>query len=183
MRRNLATVTMLALVLGVPAAPGFARDPGQVATEACQRAAESKARHKYHVDRAQSLGRARLRQVSNAQTGVSGKGQLDTSRGWVPYSYSCVYNIRSGHTGNVSVKSSYSASSHKSGGADEVVGALVGAAIAGAILNSVGDGGHGNSSGDSGWWSPASGVKCNSYQSACYKNGQFNAHWTHRIYQ
>ncbi len=157
--------------------------PRTVAAEACQGTVSRHATQKYAAGRAEFLGHPDVRQVSNAETGVSGRGQLDTAKGWVPFSYSCIYNIRTGQTGNVSVK----ADTHKaeeSHAAEAAVGALIGVGIAAAIAGAVDEEGHQNhESRDSGWWSPAAGVQCNSYQSACYKSGHFSGHWTHRIYQ
>lgn len=184
MRRTVIAAAALAVAVAQYPLPVQAQDPGRFAVDACERSVGIEARKKYNVGRAQFLGRANLRQVSNAQTGVSGRGQLDTARGWVPFSYSCIYNYRSGKTGGISIKSAYSP--RQSGGDDtgKIVGAIVGAAIAGAIISSIDkDKSGGGASHGSGWWSPAPNVSCNSYQSACYKGGRFNPHWTHKIYR
>ncbi len=88
MTMKMRTVAAICLALSLPATPTFANDPGQVAAQACQRAVASAAKSKYKVSRAQFVGKVRLRQVSNAQTGVTGQGQLDTRAGWKPFSYS-----------------------------------------------------------------------------------------------
>ena len=175
-----------ALVLVAGAMPAAAKNPGAVAADACQRSVAAHITKRMNASRAQFLDAPRLKQVSNAETGVSGRGQMDTKRGWTPFSYSCVYNFRSGKTGNISVKA-------KGGGgggggnvtAGQAVGAIIGAAIAGAIIESIDKGASSSNTGsnDSGWFSPAKGITCNSYQSACYKNGRFDAHWTHTIYR
>ncbi len=183
--RNLAAVPMMVASLAA-AQPAAARDPAAVAAAACQDVVQRKALHQHSADRAQFLGNPKARQVSNAETGIRGKRQLDTKSGWVPFSYDCIYNIRNGSTNHVSIRADSGPSSGKgsndSSGA--VAGAILGAVIAGAVIAAIADDADKNTgSQDSGWWSPADGVRCNPYQSSCYKNGQYSGHWTHKIYK
>lgn len=171
----------LSVVLAFPAAmaptAGYAQDPGSVARGACEDAVVSALRNQRGAGRVSFSG-ANLRQVSNAETGVSGNGSF----GNTSFSYQCVYNIRNGRTSNVSVRTRGGGSA---GGNDagNVVGAIIGAAIAGAIINAIDDNGHGNTqSRDDGWWSPEGNISCNSYQSICQEQGRYSAEWTHRIY-
>lgn len=171
----------LSVALALPAvtAPtaSHANDPGAVARAACEDAVVAALRNKQGAGRVSFSG-PKLKQVSNAETGVSGKGSFSNTS----FSYKCVYNIRNGRTSNVSVRTSGGGSS---GGDDagKVVGAIIGAAIAGAIINSIDKNGHNNTqSSDDGWWSPEGNISCNSYQSICQEQGRYSAEWTHRIY-
>ncbi len=171
----------LSVVLAFPAAmaptAGYAQDPGSVARGACEDAVVSGLRNQRGAGRVSFSG-AKLRQVSNAETGVSGKGSFGKNS----FSYQCVYNVRNGRTSNVSIRTS-GGNSGGSSDTGKVVGAIIGAAIAGAIISSIDDNGHDNTqSGDDGWWSPEGNISCNSYQSICQEQGRYSAEWTHRIY-
>jgi hypothetical protein len=182
---SLGLCVALALPAAVTPTESHAQSPVAVARDNCESAVTNKLQRKENVSgRVQFLGNAKVKQVSNAETGVSGKGQFEGRGGWNSFSYHCTYNIRDGRTSNVSVKtSSGSAGSRDNVTAGDVAGALIGAAIAGAIINSIDDNGHNNrQSQDDGWWSPEGNVSCNSYQSICQEQGRYSAEWTHRIY-
>ncbi len=174
---SLGLSVALALPAGMVPIAGHAQDPGSVARAACEDAVVGGLRNQRGAGRVSFSG-AKLRQVSNAETGVSGKGSF----GNTSFSYQCVYNVRNGRTSNVSIRTSGGGS----GGGNNtgnVVGAIIGAAIAGAIVNAIDNDGHANTqSGDDGWWSPGGNVSCNSYQSICQEQGRYSAEWTHRIY-
>lgn len=170
----------LSVALALPAATApigaIAQSPGDVARANCEDAVVNSIRRKDGSAGRISFSGAKLKQVSNAETGVSGKGSYSNRS----FSYQCVYNIRNGRTSNVSVRV-------KGGGdnpsAGDVAGAIIGAAIAGAIISAIDKNGHSNSqSGDDGWWSPGGNVSCNSYQSICQEQGRYSAKWTHKIY-
>ena len=175
--KNVVLSLGLSVALALPAATvptaSHANDPGSVARAACEDHVVNKLRNKYGASRVSFSG-PKLRQVSNAETGVSGKGSFGNKS----FSYQCVYNVRNGRTSNVSVRTS-------GGGNDggDVVGAIIGTAIAAAIVGAIADDGHANrQSSDDGWWSPEGNVSCNSYQSICQERGRYSAEWTHRIY-
>ena len=180
-----------AILMAIPlASPTFAQNKSSaVALGACTQAIQRKVKSDRSVSgRVQFLGNGHLKQASNAEKRVNGHGQYETGRRWVKFSYHCIYNTRSGRTSHLSVKynsgggGGTSASASPSLTPGQAVGAVIGLAIAGAIVSSVAkDSGSGTS--DRSWWSPAAGVKCNSHQSACYKNGRFNENWTHKIYK
>ncbi len=170
----------LSIALALPAATvptaAMAQSPGDAARANCEDAVVNSIRRKDGSAGRISFSNAKLRQVSNAETGVSGSGSYSRRS----FSYHCVYNIRNGRTSNVSVRIN-SGSGNSSAG--EVAGAIIGAAIAGAIISAIDKNGHSNSqSGDDGWWSPGGNVSCNSYQSICQEQGRYSAEWTHKIY-
>ncbi len=175
MKRMLAIGLMA--VLAIPLGPPVEASPRDVARAACEDAVVAKLRSNRGVYHRISFSDTRVRQVSNAENGVSGKGSYPDHR----FSFECIYNIRNGRTSNVSIR--------RAGGkpdkvtAGDVAGALIGAAIAGAIINSIDKNGNtNNQSRDDGWWSPEQGVHCNSYQSYCTKDGRYSGRWTQRIY-
>jgi hypothetical protein len=180
----------LAIALAAPLATGtsqaWAQSPGAVARDNCEYAVSDRLRSNSNVSgRVQYLGSPKLRQVSNAETGVSGTGQFEARGGWSKFSYHCTYNIRNGRTSNISVKlaSGRPGSSGRGDNVGKAIGAIIGTAIAGAIVNAVDHKGHSNrQSQDDGWWSPGGNVSCNSYQSICQEQGRFSPYWTHRIY-
>lgn len=173
----------LAVALAIPTmtTPLAAQSPGAVARSHCEDAVVAGLRRQKAVSGRISFTGPKLRQVSNAETGVSGKGTFQNGS----FSYQCVYNIRNGRTSNVSIRTSGGGGGSRASSSDagNVVGALIGAAIAGAIVGAIDNNAHTNSqSGDDGWWSPGGNVSCNSYQSICQERGRYSAEWTHRIY-
>ena len=186
----ISAFTLMTLTGPMPAAQ--AQGPGQVAINRCGNAVTYEVRGIYPpAGRVQFLGSAKLRRASNAETSVSGKGQFDSRRGWTKFSYHCTYNLRSGQTYGVDVRTKGSASADRPGSsgssgssAGKNVGAALGAIIAGAIISSIKKNSGNTASGGASneWWSPSPGVQCSSYQSACYVGGSFSPQWTHKIY-
>ena len=183
-RRILSFVVAAALVPASVPLPAQAQNPGQVARNACASAITREVRHRFpQAARVQFLG-ARMRQASNAENAVTGQGQFESRSGWSKFSYHCTYNIRNGSTYGLSVKAASGGGGGRSGDSDmtagQAVGVILGAAIAGAIVNSVSkDSGGG---GQREWWSPGQGVQCNSHMSRCYVNRRFAPGWTQKIY-
>jgi hypothetical protein len=79
-----------------------AQDPGAVASERCWRAAERDASAMMGGGNPKRLGQPFLSQESNAETRVSGTGEVEGRQ----FSWSCIYNIRNGATYGISVQPS-----------------------------------------------------------------------------
>jgi hypothetical protein len=168
----------VALALSAVTVPtgAMAQSPGDVARMSCENAVVNKIRRMDGSAGRISFSGPKLKQVSNAETGVKGRGSYSNRS----FSYQCIYNIRDGRTSNVSVRTKGGDDNPSAG---EVAGAIIGTAIAGAILKSMDKHGHANTqSADDGWWSPGGNVSCNSYQSICQEQGRYSPKWTHKIY-
>jgi hypothetical protein len=180
--RVLACVVLLC---GVPSTVALAQDPEATAIMACSEAVNREVRGLYPEAKRVGIPNPRVQQVSNAETGVSGRGQYSSNHGSVGFSFQCTYNIRNGRTYGVSVRGG----GHGSSGGDhsskrsfkKELGAALGAAVANSIANSI-EKSAGVSAGNN-WWSPSPGIRCNSAQSMCYDERGFSPRWTYKIYR
>ena len=188
MKTTTTAMMMAAMLCVAGAASADASSPGRQAIAACSGSVEADVRAMYpQARRVQFLGDGLTNRISDSQISVTGRGQFDSRSGWSRFSYSCVYNVRSGGTYAVNVRGGGSASDgkpHDGNDAAKIAGAVIGVAIAAAISNSTHHKHtpHGGG-GASDWFSPASGINCSNAQSACFHaNGRFASGWTKKVF-
>jgi hypothetical protein len=63
-----------------------------------------------------------------------------------------------------------------------IVGAALGAIVAGSIISATDQHSHKSGSHSKNWWSPKPGVKCYDRDAVCYHDDNFSAKWTRREY-
>lgn len=182
--RLFASLLVAMGVIGLWSSIVYAQNPGRVAKGACSEAVTNEVYGMFPQARRVQFVESKLRQVSNAETGVSGKGQFTSAVGWTRFTYSCIYNIRSGATYAVNIRGGGTETRHGKDSAGKVIGAVIGTAIAAAIVESVNhDQKHHNGGGSRDWFSPSAGVSCSTSQSICYDaNGTIAHKWTQRIF-
>ena len=88
------------LSAGLWISPASAQNPEAVAKAACEQAVSKKLRRLYSKADTIEFGRSRMIQISNAENGVFGTGEV----GRAGFTYRCVHNVRDGSTSGVSVK-------------------------------------------------------------------------------
>lgn len=122
------------------------------------------------------FGDSSVKPIKRNEFSVTGGGKTGNSR----FSFICRYNSANDRAYHVDVKVS---AAKKSSSGNNVAGAIIGAAIAAAIIDSVNKGDRQ----DNGYAPrrvdyPEPGVECYPDQSACYRNGSFDARYTRQYY-
>ena len=93
-------VAVFLLSAGLWISPAPAQDQEAVAKAACEKAVTKQVRRLYSKADTIEFGRSRMIQISNAENGVFGTGEV----GKAAFTYRCVHNVRDGSTSGVSVK-------------------------------------------------------------------------------
>lgn len=179
--RSVTYLTIGALLAPVPAmAPTAALAQGRSPTDACSREISYEVQDRYPQARGVRITSSNVSDGRN-EARVSGKGEFDDRNGGeARFTYSCVYNYRSGRTYDLQV----SDLSHKNkDNSAAIAGLVLGAIVVGAIAaNANKDKDHDNNWNHHEVWSPADGVRCVARERSCYKNGRYSEKWTQRIF-
>jgi hypothetical protein len=174
------------LAIGAMLAPTFAptvvaaQDRG--AASACNSAIRYEVQDRYPQARGVRVLDSNTRDSGRNEATVTGRGEFeDRNGGESRFSFGCTYSYRSGRTFDLRVDDV----SHKDGknNGAAVAGLVLGAIVLGAIAASASK----DKDRDDDWrrddvWSPADGVRCNSRERVCHKDGRFSQKWTDRIF-
>jgi hypothetical protein len=101
---KLPLLAAVAMVAALPAPAVFAQNAGGYAQAACTAAITYEVRNRYSQAMSVQTADVRLRQQSDAETRVSGRGQFDDGGGGrTPFSFDCTYNIQTNQTYGVRI--------------------------------------------------------------------------------
>jgi hypothetical protein len=154
------------------------------ATEACSAAIQDEVRDRYPQAYGVRLLSREPVPVSSSETQVQGRGEFDDRNGGAArFAYSCTYNDRTNRTFALDVRDVRPVAdpSGKKDNSAAIAGLVLGAIVVGALAaNSGKDRDRRDRRNDS--WSPAEGVRCNTREAACYKDGRYSDKWTRRIF-
>lgn len=179
--RSVTYLTIAALLAPAPAlAPSAALAQGRSPADACSREISYEVQDRYPQARGVRITSSNVSDSRN-EARVTGKGEFDDRNGGeARFTYSCVYNYRSGRTYDLQV----SDLSHKNkDNSAAIAGLVLGAIVVGAIAaNSNKDKDRDNDWNHHEVWSPADGVRCVARERTCYKNGRYSDKWTQRIF-
>lgn len=175
------------IAIGAILAPSFTptagvaqdRDPAR----ACGSAIRYEVQDRYPQARGVRVLDSNTRDSGRNEAAVTGRGEFeDRNGGESRFSFGCTYNYRSGRTYDLRVDDVHHKDGKNNGAA--VAGLVLGAIVLGAIAA--------NASKDKDrdrddWrhddvWSPADGVRCNSRERTCHKDGRFSQKWTDRVF-
>lgn len=171
------------LAIGAMLAPTFAptvvvaQDRG--AAGACNSAIRYEVQDRYPQARGVRVLDSNTRDSGRNEAVVTGRGEFeDRNGGESRFSFGCTYNYRSDRTYDLRVDDVHHKDGKNNGAA--VAGLVLGAIVLGAIAASA-------SKDNDDWrrddvWSPADGVRCNSRERVCHKDGRFSQKWTDRIF-
>lgn len=184
--KTIAALSCVAALFAVTADDASAKSSRARAEAACGSAAIQEAYYMFPQARqVQREGATASRWLSDNEVSVSGEGRFDSRSGWSRFRYSCIYNVASNSTYAVNVRGGGAVGRrHDGSDAEKVAGAVIGTAIAAAIIASQNHKHeHHAGGGRNDWFSPASGVRCSSSQSICYdNNGTVARKWTRRVF-
>ena len=171
----LAIGAMLAPTLTPSVVVAQDRDP----VSACNSAIRYEVQDRYPQARGVRVLDSNARDSGRYEATVTGRGEFeDRNGGESRFSFGCTYNYRSDRTYDLQVDDVHHKDGKNNGAA--VAGLVLGAIVLGAIAASA-------SKDKDDWrrddvWSPADGVRCNSRERVCHKDGRFSRKWTDRIF-
>jgi hypothetical protein len=190
--RALTLLVMAAIAMQGAAPVAAVAQPREerYATEACGGALQGEVRDQYPQAYGVRIVTSTPLFQGRGEVSVRGEGEFeDRNGGTARFDYSCVYDVRANRTYGLDVHNvrPKKAPGDKKDNSAAIAGLVLGAIIVGALVASSDkddDRDHDrNRGGDRRReWSPEPGVRCNSREARCYKDGRYSEGWTRRTF-
>ncbi|WP_293677007.1 hypothetical protein [uncultured Phenylobacterium sp.] len=178
----IATLAMQGLT---PVAANAQPREDRYATEACGGALQGEVRDQYPQAYGVRITNSTPLSQGRGEISVRGEGEFeDRNGGAARFDYSCVYDVRANRTYGLDVYNvrPKKAPGEKKDNSAAIAGLVLGAIVVGALVAGDKDNDRDRDRDRRREWSPEPGVRCNSREARCYKDGRYSERWTRRIF-